>query len=140
MNKKIVFFATLIILATILAIYSNKKPQIIPMEPVNVETANVNLTKSTVKEDITKAIATKYKKQTSAVIVNITVDTGSYAKGTVNFAGEMGGGLWFAAKTKKGWELAFDGNGIISCEIVNKYNFPVDIIPGCVAGDKFVKR
>jgi hypothetical protein len=95
---------------------------------------------TTTQQAVLEKISEKYGKPTDAYIVDVTTDNGTFAKGTVNEKEQVGGGIWFAAKTEKGWELAFDGNGIISCEIVNKYNFPKDIIPGCVDGENFVQR
>jgi len=80
-------------------------------------------------EVVAELIGRKYNKPADAVTIDVGTDTGKFAKGSVRFADEMGGGLWFAAKTDKGWELAFDGNGIVLCDTANKYDFPQDMIP-----------
>lgn len=97
----------------------------------------------TTKEAIAEAFSQKYNRPASTFTVEAAKDTGLFAQGSVRFEGEMGGGVWFGAKTDKGWELAFDGNGIMSCEIADKYSFPKDIVPGCLDtenGNKFVER
>lgn len=96
----------------------------------------------TVNEVITHQFSAKYQKPTSAFIIQTDVDTGAFAKGTVRYKGEMGGAIWFAAKTKKGWELAADGQGPMNCNVANKYNFPSDMVPACIdlSTDDLVKR
>jgi hypothetical protein len=74
-------------------------------------------------------LTAKYGKQAT---VTIERDSGTFAMGSVRFAGEQGGGLWFAAKTADGWQLAYDGNGIIPCDAANAYNFPTDMVPQCI--------
>ncbi len=81
---------------------------------------------------VAQLIGQKYNKPVDSVVISVQADTGSFAKGTVNFKDENGGGVWFAAKTAKGWELAADGNGIVSCDAVNKYGFPADMVPQCL--------
>lgn len=92
------------------------------------------------EETIAGQIAQKHGKLTSEVVIKLSDEKEGFAYGLVGFAGEMGGGMWFAAKTEKGWELAFDGNGIIPCDPVNKYGFPVDMIPKCVDKDELIER
>ena len=85
-----------------------------------------------IASDVANAIAKKYSKPVSEYSITVNKFDSSFAKGMVSFKSEPGGGLWFAAKTDKDWELAFDGNGIIDCETANKYNFPADMIPTCL--------
>ncbi len=85
-------------------------------------------------------LTAKYGKEAS---VTVATDTGAYAKGSVHFAGEQGGGLWFAAKTSNGWEVAYDGNGIIPCDVANAYDLPADLAPQCIDvthGNALVQR
>lgn len=74
----------------------------------------------------------KYHRPVSTMLVRVTNSGNSFAKGTVNFAGEGGGAVWFAAKTSKGWELAYDGNGIIPCAVADGYRLPADLVPSCI--------
>jgi len=99
--------------------------------------------KKTAKESIVDLFSKKYNRSADMVLVEVGTDTGSFAKGTIRFADKPGGGLWFAAKTAGGWELAFDGNGIVPCDAANKYNFPRDIIPRCIENlneNKLIER
>ena len=86
----------------------------------------------TTKDSITELIVKKYDLPVNSVNIEVVTDTGMYAKGTVHYSDPDGGGVWFAAKSQKGWELAFEGNGIVSCFIANGYNFPTDMIPQCI--------
>ena len=89
-------------------------------------------TAKTTAELIAEAFGKKYSRPANAVIIDVVVDNGSFAKGTARFAGETSNGVWFAAKTANGWEIASFGNGIVACNEINKYNFSKDIAPQCI--------
>ena len=62
----------------------------------------------------------------------IQENTGMFANGSVGpKGGGPGGGMFFAAKTDSGWEIAWDGNGIIECADIEPYSFPNTLIPSC---------
>lgn len=82
-------------------------------------------------EQIKEAFAQKYNKPLEEVIVAINKNTGIKASGSVKFVGEMGGAMWLAAKSKEKWILVFDGQGTISCEKIEPYNFSTDMVPEC---------
>lgn len=85
-----------------------------------------------IKDQITQALSQKNNWDASKVEVNVTSVEGDYAKGDVKFKDEMGGGLWFAARTNGIWNIVHDGNGIITCEsLLNYKDFPTDLIPQC---------
>lgn len=86
----------------------------------------------TTAELIAEAFGKEYSRPANTVIIEVTADNGSFAKGTARFAGEASSGVWFAARTINGWELASFGNGIVACNEINKYNFPKDIAPQCI--------
>lgn len=95
------------------------------------------------EETIADALGIKYNRPAADFILSTEINTGTHAKGSVRIRGENGGGLWFAVKTENGWELAHDGQGIMSCETARKYVFPTDVIPGCVNtqnGNAFIQR
>ncbi len=93
---------------------------------------NGNTPEKSVKEAVSGLIAEKYGRSADTVAIAVSIDTGTFAQGSVRFTDENGGGLWFAAKTAAGWELAFDGNGIVPCAAADKYGFPRDMVPQCV--------
>ncbi|ALM09509.1 MAG TPA: hypothetical protein DEB30_05410 [Candidatus Peribacter riflensis] len=104
---------------------------------------NNDETAGPVREAVAQAFSEKYSRPVGTFAIEVQKETNAFARGTVRFEGEMGGGMWFAARTARGWELAFDGNGMMNCEIANAYDFPSDIVPGCIDTqneDTFVRR
>jgi len=84
------------------------------------------------KKTITELLSQKLNIDANTIITTIDTDAGDFAKGQIHFTEESGGGLWFGAKTAKGWEVAYSGNGIMSCSVANQYNFPKDLVPKCL--------
>ena len=93
---------------------------------------NNKVPEKSTKESVIELFSKKYNKSTNVTVVEVGLDSGSFARGSVNFTDELGGSAWFAVKTAKGWELVFDGNGIVPCDVAYNYNFPKDIIPQCI--------
>lgn len=92
---------------------------------------------------ITEEFSKKYNKPLDAFSLTVDIERDNYAKGSVRFKGEMGGAIWFAAKTNGTWKLVSDGQGPMSCESANSYNFPKDLVPGCIDtknGNIFMQR
>lgn len=84
------------------------------------------------KAKITGLLSKKLSVPAGEIQVQVSADTGNFSKGTVNYNNQTGGGVWLAAKTGNGWELVSEGNGIVACEDVDKYNFPTQIVPQCI--------
>jgi len=78
------------------------------------------------------AFAEKYTKQVSEITLKISENNGTVARGSISFEGEIGGGMWLAAKTEEGWAIVSDGNGIVTCDSISPYNFPKSMVPECV--------
>lgn len=158
MNRKLVILIVSVVSLTLIAflIINREKFRNIDIEysyPPKEQTEETNIpggkTKPieiptlTTEHAIAEEFSKKYSRPISDIELIVTEDTGEFAYGTVGFKDEFGGGMWFGAFTKNGWELAFDGNGIMSCSIADKYNFPSEIVSGCVGGDnndEFVER
>ncbi len=85
----------------------------------------------TTKQAVTQSLIQKYNKPISALNVEVTEDTGAFAKGTVKFNDEKESSLWYAAKTSNGWILAYDGNNKMPCEVASNYNFPKTMVTEC---------
>jgi hypothetical protein len=83
--------------------------------------------------DIANALVAKHSDwKVNNLDINISKTEGDYASGGVNFIGEMGGGMWFAAKVNTVWQIVSDGNGVITCDSLKNYpQFPTSIIPEC---------
>jgi len=41
------------------------------------------------------------------------------------------GGIMLAAKVNNKWQIIFDGNGGIACDLVESYDFPQEMIDDC---------
>jgi len=106
----------------------NKETNQIKKEPVYENKVSDRSTTVSITDEFSK----KYKRPSGDFIIETQIDTGLFAKGSVRFKDEFGGAIWFGAKTANGWELAADGQGPMSCEIAEKYNFPNDLVPTCL--------
>lgn len=88
---------------------------------------------SEAKEAIKQLFAKKYNKPLSEITVTISQQDENHARGSVLYgqpgAGE--GGNYLAAKVNGNWQLVYDGNGQISCTLVESYNFPAAMISDC---------
>lgn len=90
---------------------------------------------------IKEAFSKKYNKPLSDVNITISKNNGIHASGGVKFGGEMGGGWWLAYNDNGNWMIVQDGNGTVTCEIIEPYNFPTDMVPECVTqAGKLIKR
>ena len=94
----------------------------------------------TLPDAIKRQLAAKYNKSPNDVNVTVSQESNGYAKGSINFAGEQGGAIWFAALEKGGWILVGDGQGPLLCDKVNEYQFPNTFIPSCLQNGKIIKR
>lgn len=77
-----------------------------------------------------EALAQKHKLPVTSVSVTIKEITSEYASGTVLLNRE--GGWFLAAKENNDWQIVDDGNGVVLCDVVTKYNFPKSMVPECV--------
>jgi|SaaInlStandDraft_5_1057022.scaffolds.fasta_scaffold91222_2 hypothetical protein len=54
-----------------------------------------------------------------------------FMTGYVNVGEGEKGGIYFAARTSDGWIIAHNGVGIVYCDLVDQYDFPVGMVPKC---------
>ncbi len=96
---------------------------------------NPNLTDNlAINQAIKEKFAQKYERNLDEISINITTSTPTHMRGSVKFgiADEPGeGGIFFAALVDDEWQLVFDGNGIIPCDLLIEYNFPEDFQADC---------
>ena len=83
------------------------------------------------KAAIKAAFAAKFDKQPDEITIEISRYEPGFAQGGVSFAGEIGGGWFLAAEVGGTWVIADDGNGTITCEKIEPYNFPVSMVSEC---------
>lgn len=86
------------------------------------------------EELIAEAFAAKYDKPVEDVTVTISERIKVFATGGVKLSKdpEATGGLFFAVQQEGQWVIAWDGNGIVDCASIDKYDFPTEIVSACV--------
>ena len=86
-----------------------------------------------IDEEIKQLFIQKYNKPEDEIKVTVNQQTANYARGGVKF-GKNGigeGGIFLAAKVNSEWQLVFDGNGSISCSLLEDYDFPDSMVVDC---------
>jgi len=90
-------------------------------------------------EDLVVIFKQLFSDKYSRVIEDINIDINkkdeTHVWGSVKFVGEISGG-WFLGYKEGGiWIIVQDGNGTISCETIEPYDFSADMVPECVTAD-----
>jgi hypothetical protein len=80
--------------------------------------------------EIQKLFAEKYPKYAATVSVKLAQETESHARGSVIFETGAPGGIFLATKIEGLWQIVFDGNGQISCDL-SRYGFPDNMLADC---------
>jgi len=87
-------------------------------------------------EKIKLFFSKKYNKDIKNIQVSIAEDSGNFVMGGVSLSDDLGDqGLYFAAKVDGEWQVAWDGNGIPTCDVLGDFNFPMDLMVGCYLED-----
>lgn len=84
-----------------------------------------------VGQKIKEILAAKYKKAISEVAVEILRSDDGHATGRVSFSQEEGaeGGMFLAVKSGETWQVVYDGNGSIDCELMKQnYQFSDELL------------
>jgi len=95
---------------------------------------NREINETSTEQAIKEILAEKYDKDIADVVVNITNSNELYAVGSVFFKenGVQGeGGMFLAVMGQDGWQVVFDGNGSVDCELMkNTYMFTSEMLTG----------
>ena len=75
--------------------------------------------------------AAKYNRVAANIVINITAEDSTHAMGSVKMAVGEPGGMFWAAKTNGTWTIVADGNGSVSCSLLNQYAFPANMTTYC---------
>ena len=79
-----------------------------------------------------QAVSEKTGIAIDTIVVEVSENTGKYAKGLVNAKGEtVGGGYWLAVKSDGKWTVVFDGQSTPECSQVDPPGFPASMVPEC---------
>jgi len=81
-------------------------------------------------ETLQQLFIEKYPKYAETLIVNIKQETENHIRGDVIFKTGAPGGYFFAAKIDSAWQIVFEGNGEITCDL-SKYGFPDEMLEDC---------
>lgn len=117
----------------------NETGQLEPVgDDLNIELAcgyfnHNNIPQILALQQIREAFAQKYDRSIEEINLTVSQSTPEHIRGGVKFGdGLYGeGGIFFAALVDDKWELVFDGNGMIACELLNQYNFPEEFQADC---------
>ncbi len=123
------FFVAYVILSP-KSISDTPLPSPSPTPPVQLWQEPPFLEKSVV-DGIRQAFAQKYNRNIDQIEISVNQYQLPYARGSVSFSPGSEGG-WYLAYQKAGvWQVVLDGNGGISCQVVNDYLFPLSMVPEC---------
>lgn len=93
------------------------------------------------EEQIRDAVAQKFNKPVVNVEMSISEKDDYHAWGSFKFTDEPTGAWFLAYRGKGGWFVVDAGNGTITCETIEPYNFPASMAPECVnTKGKLIKR
>lgn len=145
-SRKFTSKITLVLTATIVvgitlgihfSVLERAKPYIQPYEATTKTTEqgkimnDIMATAQNRERALREAFGTKYSKTAEEIILTISKSNDSFAKGTVRFFGEIGGGWFLAAKVENNWTITAEGNGQVMCSDVESYSFPTDYVSEC---------
>lgn len=83
-------------------------------------------------DEVKKAFAEKYDKDVETISIEVTHELENHIRGIVKFGELIGdGGMFLAAKVEGKWVIVVDGQGAYTCNEVEPYNFPADMIEDC---------
>lgn len=101
----------------------------------NTEEEILATPEAVVQEDLqaifAQLFADKYNRNASESIVTISKQDSSHVSGGIKFASDIAGGWFLGAKDNGKWLIVQDGNGTISCQETDPYDFPVNMVPEC---------
>ncbi len=64
-----------------------------------------------------------------------------FVKGGIREFGAVSGAYFIGAKTEDSWVIVYVGQANPTCEEIDPYNFPTDLVPECIdATDKVITR
>lgn len=107
------------------------------VEPYNFPAAMVEDCYEEKSESTTDALkklfAIKYNQPQATIQLSIAQETKNHVRGGIRFGSEVGGALFLAARVNGAWKIVFDGNGSYSCQSVQPYTFPAEMISDCAS-------
>ena len=106
-------------------------------EPIVSPTSNASLEIEAIKEAVYK------KTGLTSEIADVTVSlyTSTHAKGGVKEKEAVGGAYFIAAKVNNQWICVYDGQSQPTCEQIEPFNFPKEVVSECLdQNNKVIER
>jgi hypothetical protein len=97
---------------------------------INWRCTGLILPEESVKAAILQKFKEKYPKYADTVVISISKQDDSHARGMVSMVAGQEGGIFLAVKIDDKWQIVFDGNGGIPCNLA-KYGFSADMLDDC---------
>jgi hypothetical protein len=137
MKKIIVLLLIIIFLSVWFYFYQQNFSKTPNQTPTNSAVPTITLD----AELIRQALAKKYNKSIDVVDFSLAESDGTHARGGVKFVGDVAGAWVLATKVDDQWIIIQDGNGTVSCELVDPYSFPISMVSECVNNSgKLIKK
>ncbi|MBU1177292.1 hypothetical protein KKH96_02495 [Patescibacteria group bacterium] len=95
------------------------------------KTAEVNWRCTGLSTVIKNLFIKKYPKYASTISIDILHEAKNHVRGNVIFQQGAEGGYFLAAKIGEEWQIILDGNGQISCDLLEEYGFPEEMLFDC---------
>lgn len=148
---KVGFILTSVVLIVVVGFISylfgkgelNINSKFLKIAPSTTETPLVSPTPnlSSEIEGIKKAVYEKTGLTSQNADVTVSQYTSTIAKGGVKEKEAVGGAYFIAAKVGNEWVCVYDGQSQPTCEQIEPFNFPKEMVPECLdANNKVVKR
>lgn len=86
--------------------------------------------KATTADQLKQVFAQKYPQFATTIDITISKESGNHVRGGVSMVAGEPGGIFLAAKKDAGWEIVFEGNGVIPCTL-SDLGFPPEMLADC---------
>ncbi|MEX0622183.1 MAG: hypothetical protein WD187_04330 [Candidatus Woykebacteria bacterium] len=136
----IIIFLLILIIIWLLFLGKEKKESEVtaPQSTQSTEATKSTIPSSQITQNesdedlLKKAVSEKTGIALDIIVVDVSTNTGKYAKGLVTSKGEtVGGGYWLAVKENGKWTVVFDGQSTPECSLVDPPGFPASMVPEC---------
>ncbi len=132
MTKTAILVISLLLLsACSLNISINQTPTSTPPTNTPTQTASSPPPYPSIEDQLTTFFSTKFSKPVEDVILTVSDNTSTHARGGIKFHGEIAGGMWLAHLDSGVWNVDYDGNGTIPCTSVEPFSYPNSMVSEC---------
>ncbi len=101
------------------------------MAEINWRCTGLIVPDASIKDALEQLFFEKYPEYSETLSVNINQETDNHVRGQISFEPGAPGGIFLATNISGNWQIVFDGNGSISCDL-SEYEFPDEMLQDCV--------